>query len=109
MNAKEELLKVLKDSIIKCASIRREHTFFEEKSEVKILNLDYSVKDYENFLESMDFEYDNGYGIQELHGVVWLEDGTWLTRGEYDGSEWWVHNVIPEIPKEYLTNNTQLK
>jgi hypothetical protein len=46
----------------------------------------------------LDFEYDNGYGGQELYGTVWLVDETWLSRGEYDGSEWWEHNVLPVIP-----------
>jgi hypothetical protein len=39
---------------------------------------------------------------QELYGTVWLEDGTWLSRGEYDGSEWWEHNVLPPIPIECI-------
>jgi hypothetical protein len=34
--------------------------------------------------------------------LVWLDDGTWLSRGEYDGSEWWEHNQLPTIPYECL-------
>ena len=55
-----------------------------------------------NFLDQIDFEYDNGFGCQELFGTIWYEDGTWSSRGEYDGSEWWEYNSCPKIPKEFL-------
>lgn len=38
---------------------------------------------------ALDFDYDSGYGGQELFGHIWYADGTWSNRGEYDGSEWW--------------------
>ena len=88
VNAKQELLDAIKSIGIKCATIER-----------SVLKLNYSKEDYNDFLDSLDFMYDNGYGSQSLYGVVWLEDGTWLTRGEYDGSEWWEHHKLPEIPE----------
>lgn len=52
-------------------------------------------------IDDLDFEYDDGYGLQELQGVVYCKDKNnnpvWLTRGEYDGSEWWNINTIPEF------------
>lgn len=41
--------------------------------------------------------YDNGYGSQEVLPSLRIafEDGTWLERREYDGSEWWEHAVPP--------------
>lgn len=94
INAKEELLESLDGKAkIKCASI--------EYKDLEInLKTSYSKEEYEHFLNSFDFKYDNGYGWQELYGIVWLEDGTWISRDEYDGSEWWLHNVFPEIPEE---------
>ena len=53
-----------------------------------------------SFLESLDYTYDAGYGGQELFGTIWLKDGSWYSRGEYDGAEWWEHNKLPQIPKE---------
>lgn len=48
------------------------------------------------FLEDLaSINYDNGYGGQELFGTIVLKDGTWLERGEYDGSEWWEHRKLP--------------
>ena len=44
--------------------------------------------------------YDSCLGSQQLWGTVWLTDGTWLSRGEYDGSEWWRRNVYPPIPSK---------
>ena len=57
-------------------------------------------EEYDNFIKKLDVEYDDGYGGQELGGIIWLKDGTWMDRGEYDGSEWWNHQVCPEIPDE---------
>lgn len=56
---------------------------------------------YENFMESLDFKYESSHGGQQLYGTIWFSDGTWATRGEYDGSEWWEHHRRPAIP-EYL-------
>lgn len=49
-------------------------------------------------LPQLDFDYDNGYGRQELEGTIWYADGTWSDRGEYDGSEWWAHRKCPSLP-----------
>lgn len=49
----------------------------------------YSDKDYEEFLNKIDHEYSNSYGIQHLFGYIWYSDGTWSERYEYDGSEMW--------------------
>lgn len=96
MNVKQELSEALKGNAkIKCALI-----YCKDKVNKKILKMNHSVDEFNNFLDSLDFTYDDGYGGQELFGTVWLEDGTWLSRGEYDGSEWWEHNVLPNIPKE---------
>ena len=60
-----------------------------------------------NSLEGFDFDYDNDYGMQILYGTVYCRNKTngfpvWLTRGEYDGSEWWNVNVIPECYHKIL-------
>jgi hypothetical protein len=50
-------------------------------------------------LPRLNFVYNNGYGCQEIVGTIWYTDGTWSTRGEYDGSEWWEHHVCPQLPE----------
>ena len=96
MNVKQELSEALEGNAkIKCALF-----YCKDKANKKILKINHSVDEYNYFLDSLDFTYDDGYGGQKLFGNVWLEDNTWLSRGEYDGSEWWIHNVLPNIPKE---------
>lgn len=43
-------------------------------------------------------DYDSGYGGNEipLELVVVFDDGSYLARGEYDGSEWWDYNRTPQ-------------
>lgn len=95
MNAKKELLLELANTAkIKCATIA--HYRGREAS----LKVNHTEEEYKEFIDSLDFDYYDGYGSQELFGIVWLSDGTWLSRVEYDGSEWWKHNYCPEIPYE---------
>ena len=92
MNAKEELLRSTKGIEIICAEIKY--------IDLKIyLKFGYTEEEFIKFLKLLDFNYDNGYGGQELYGKVWLGDNAWLERGEYDGSEWWSYKKLPEIPK----------
>lgn len=65
-----------------------------------ILKANHSIEEFHKFLNELDFQYDGGYGTQELFGTVWLENGNWLTRHEYDGSEQWVLHTRPQIPDE---------
>lgn len=89
MNAKKELIK---------------HIENREVEYVRVWQEDYDEK--ENFIEGtladvlpkLDFEYDNGYGGQELFGTIWYSDGTWSDRGEYNGSEWWAYRRCPPLP-----------
>jgi hypothetical protein len=104
-NAKQELLGKLErvGGVIKCATIRRgQHYWHDEETQNmldKNLKEGYTPAEYEEFLDRLDFEYDSGYGGQELFGTVWLiEEGAWLERGEYDGSEWWEYRKCPQIP-----------
>jgi len=58
-----------------------------------------------NLRKKLNVEYDSGYGGQQLFGTIWMVDGTWWTRGEYDGSEWWQHHECPEYdPERHATD-----
>ena len=54
--------------------------------------------------EVMDYEYSDGFGGAEVEGSlkVVFHDGTWLERGEYDGSEWWAYKKLPTQPEVTL-------
>lgn len=99
MNAKEEFLRTIQgEARVKCAIV--EYNIYWNDKAVILLKSEYSESDYKEFLNQLNFQYDSGFGGQELFGTIWLEDGTWYTRGEYDGSEWWEHHKLPEIPIE---------
>lgn len=105
MNAKDELLHALARYKVKmvAAKITLDRYIDRQYSEEKyLLKRGYSEEQLEYFLECLNIEYDSGYSSQDLYGTVWLEDGTWLERADYDGSEWWEHMFLPEIPEELL-------
>lgn len=57
-----------------------------------------SWADFEKFA---DFDYDSGYGGNEVAGgLVVVGDDWWLERGEYDGSEWWEFKRLPARPSD---------
>ena len=108
-NAQEELLHILErtKSVVKCAYIKCERGSYWDDNDSYIqpapilLKEGYTPEEYKEFLQKLNFEYDAGYGGQELYGTIWLmEDSTWLERGEYDGSEWWEYRKCPKVIDE---------
>jgi hypothetical protein len=107
-NAKQEFLSSIGSRPVKCAVIEYSGCSLWEMndeeappSQAIILKVGYNETAWEEFLEKLDFEYDAGYGGQELFGTVWFSaSDAWLTRWEYDGSEGWQINSKPEIPDE---------
>lgn len=99
MNAKEEFLNFIKNQKILCASISYQHSWDKKLNSKHILPVNYTKEQYNIFINSLDFKYDNGFGGQELFGTIWFKNNTWADRGEYDGSEWWQHFKYPKIPK----------
>lgn len=114
-NAKDELLNIVQEigEEITCAWVCKSWNFSSNDScmryierlshldetdeNVNILKTHYDEKEFLDFFNSLDFQYNHGYGSQNLFGVVWFADGSWLERDEYDGSEWWVHRTRPQI------------
>ena len=86
-NAKEELVDHIADREVELVRIEREIDFNTyDKIEGSL----------DEVLTLLDFEYYSGFGGQEVYGYIWYTDGTWSERGEYDGSEWWIHKKRPE-------------
>ena len=54
-------------------------------------------KEILNLLDRYDISYDDGFGSQNLFGVIVFKDNTWLERYEYDGSEGWDYKKCPKI------------
>jgi len=96
---------------IKCASLWL-HQGYGEHEEIGVSFKIYSYDDvkpalYDDHREATisdmgKYRYDSGYGGQELYGKVWMDNGEWITRGEYDGSEWWEYHRVPEVPNKLM-------
>jgi len=96
MNAKNEFL----DATSNCKIIAAYVKFSDDELDFKLKPL-YKKVDYDNFLKNLDRYYNNGYGGQELFGIIYCEDGVWFERGEYDGSEWWNINKYPNMSNSF--------
>lgn len=94
INAKQELLNIITSRNLTILKIEITYTHINWDDNTAI------TKDITT-LDDLNFDYDDGYGSQELFGVVYCKNSNnrpvWLTRGEYDGSEWWDINTIPEF------------
>jgi len=57
---------------------------------------------WDNFAEvAKDAKYDSGYGSAEVaQDLLIVGDDWWMSRGEYDGSEWWDFHRKPEPPEQ---------
>ena len=110
MNAKEELQKVLnfqeqQGRSLLCAELSYEEGWGDDGKKQITLKHPHTKEEAEAFFKALDFNYNDGYGSQELFGTVWLTYGVWLSRWEYDGSEGWRVNKYPNIP-DYLKGET---
>lgn len=94
INAKKELLDIITSRNLTILKIEITYTH---------INWDDNTTITKNIttLDDLNFDYDAGYGSQELFGVVYCKNSNnrpvWFTREEYDGSEWWDINTIPEF------------
>ena len=54
----------------------------------------------DEFEKHADRYYDNGYGGVEVNDDLIIMGKDWyLTRGEYDGSEWWDYHSMDKFKK----------
>ena len=91
-NAKEEFLRAIEDETLICAKIGKEKSYDEKIW--YILKPRFTKKAFKEFLNNIDFNYDSGFGCQQLYGIILFKD-SYSDRGEYDGSEWWEYHKIP--------------
>lgn len=101
LNAAREFIEHVEDRQIKCAILSCGRSYYADKDTQEYhLTIGFDMEEYTRFIRSINFDYDAGFGGQELYGNIWYTDGTWSERGEYDGSEWWEYKSSPEIPNE---------
>jgi hypothetical protein len=113
MNAKQELLNMISgESRIKCAEIYRSLSYDQyDEDDIPIgfeaqLKLNYTEDEYKDFINKLDFDYNNFCDTEVLCGTIWLEDGVWISREFHDYaldiSEKWVYNRAPMIPEHLI-------
>lgn len=58
----------------------------------------------DKFLEKSNFVYDDGYGASAIATdlIIYFKDHNYISRGEYDGAEWWEYNK----PKVFSENDS---
>lgn len=101
-NCKIEFMEEVTEHKLLCAKIAYDpYATNPEYKKCFKLRIGFSITEYNNFLNQLDFEYDDSYGAPELFGIIWYEDGTWSERYYGgDGDECWEYKQCPEIPKE---------
>lgn len=59
---------------------------------------------------SLDFEYDNGYGLPNINeDLVIVGHDWWLERFEYDGAEWWEFKRQFKEPSRTVSDPNKIK
>lgn len=70
----------------------------QDVKHVRSLDGRYAIN-WNEFAHIANFDYDSGYGAAHIAQDLAIEfqDGSYLRRAEYDGSEWWehVHLLVP--------------
>jgi hypothetical protein len=73
------------------------HAHGKEESDVFSVGNDKHRISWECFKRNADFEYDGGYGAQEIYSDLKVYGKDFLMfRNEYDGAEWWEFVNLPD-------------
>jgi len=103
MNAKREFLETTTNKVVLCATIDLAPYYAPDTEYVKCrLKKGYSQEDLQEFLKTLNFNYESGWGSQELFGTIWYTDGSWSERFEYDGAEHWRYKCCPDVDEDLL-------
>ena len=95
MYNEEEPTKIEKEFYIRYTSFKDENDNWINWQNRKTRT--FFGNDLELLMQELDFEYNAGYGSQEIEGFISFTDDTWLEREEYDGSEWWDFKQCPKL------------
>ena len=96
MNARQEFIEATKGHEVLAAEVIDMRGVYRSGSVTHRLLLDHTPEELGRFLRSIDFDYDPGFGSQEVDGSIYAKDAIWYRR-EYDGSEHWrkINTAVP--------------
>lgn len=81
--------------LITCACIRYRGLYLTLKP-------GYTQREFHNFLSELDtIDIADNTPYQEIAGVIWMSDGSWLQREWYDDEENWFHYQCPKYPDSW--------
>ena len=103
INAKQELLQAIDGTEITCA-IMDDFSSKRVLSKSIQLKQGHTQKELDDFLNELDFEYDETNPFISLKGYIWLNDGGWLERKPLPLAgkphlKVWMRHLRMEIPE----------
>ena len=99
-NAKKELLLAAKSKKIECAELVIDAG--RKKRRRLCLPANYAKKEFDAFLEALDFKYDGIYNSDAIMGTIWFVDGSWADREpDENWIFYWSVKKRPQVP-DYL-------
>ena len=103
INAKNEFLNEIKGKDLLCCEI----STFKIKPGYISLSVGFSEQEFNRFVNSLDFEFDDMTGPNMIDGFIWYKNNTWSERRFLNGREWWNFLICVPIP-EYLKLNLDI-
>ena len=108
MNTRQEFLEEVADRNLVCARVGFDDENYGRTPKWFVLREGYTAQEFNQFLDYLDFDYDEGYGSQELFGVILFED-SYSDRFEYDGSEAWDNHKMPSAAEVMETSQEKVE
>ena len=96
-NVKDTFIRAVSsvNPLVKCAIVIIASS---KESKTFRLKTPHTQKEYEQFLESINFEYNR---IEQLMlGTIWMSDGSWFSRETYGNLSHWQYQKCPIILEE---------
>lgn len=109
LNIKEELIKTLNMynySIddISWGWIDTRDNIFNNKNKYSYEFDRTNHNNINDFINSLNIEYNSNHKLQYIYGVIMMNDNTWFERKGANGLEWWAKYCLPISPKEQRKN-----
>ena len=67
-----------------------------------------SIEQFKEAAKDTNYYCGNGREEVAVDLVICFNDGSWLSRAEYDGSEWWRYNSYPQKPQTFYKGKVKL-
>lgn len=98
-NAKQEFLEQTQNRQVKCACVQISGL----KKKTIFLRKNFTQEDLDEFLDQLDFEYNENSLHLLIEGTIWYKDNdTWSERHYIDDEQVWTYHKMPQPPRFLL-------